>query len=204
MTKPFSQACENNKAAILDVLQRVFDQATLVLEVGSGTGQHAAHFVPQLPHLRWQPSDIPAHLSGIESWRETAECKRLLPAKEFDIHDIHWPISDFDAVFSANTAHIMAWETATLMVKRVAENLPTGGVFALYGPFKYSGLYTSESNMAFDAWLKQQNPKQGIRDFEKINAQAQNFGLSLFEDNPMPANNRLLVWVKQAVNLGAD
>lgn len=195
--KPFSQACENNKTPILDVLQRVFDQASTVLEIGSGTGQHAAWFAPRLAPRRWQPSDVEAHLGGIRAWCESAGCPTLAEPLAFDIHDNGWPVSDFDAVFSSNTAHIMDWPTAQLMIKRVAEKLPTGGIFALYGPFNYHGQFTSESNARFDVWLKEQQPHQGIRDFEEVNAVAVRHGMTLFEDNAMPANNRLLVWVKQ-------
>ncbi|SMF24649.1 Protein of unknown function [Alteromonadaceae bacterium Bs31] len=201
MEKPFSQACENNKAPILQVLQRAFEHSTKVLEIGSGTGQHASYFAAALPHLQWQPSDLEQNISGIKQWCTGSE--NVLPPLCFDIHDIQWPVENIDAVFSANTAHIMDWPTASLMIKRVAEKLPTGGVFALYGPFNYAGHYTSQSNADFDAWLKEQHPGQGIRNFEDLNALAKDGGLSIFEDNRMPANNRLLVWVKQSANLSS-
>ncbi|TVZ42082.1 uncharacterized protein DUF938 [Alteromonadaceae bacterium 2753L.S.0a.02] len=193
---PISQACENNKAPILEVLRRVFDHSQQVMEIGSGTGQHAAWFAQHLPHLVWQPTDVAEHLAGIELWRAQAGCPNLKKPLPFNIHDSGWPLDSCDAVFSANTAHIMSWPTACLMIKRVAEHLPTGGVFALYGPFNYHGTYTSESNQNFDVWLKEQDPVRAIRDFEKVDQQARNHGLNLFEDNAMPANNRLLVWVK--------
>lgn len=199
--KPFSQACENNKHSILAVLQRVLDQPHRVLEIGSGTGQHAVFFASALPHLIWQPSDLAENIPGVNLWCDAFPAPNLRRPIELNICDKQWPITDFDAVFSANTAHIMDLDSALLMVKRVADYLPTGGVFALYGPFNYAGLFTSESNAQFDQWLKQQHPARGIRHFEELNSVAQENGLSLFEDNNMPANNRLLVWVKQPVIL---
>ena len=199
MDKPFSQACENNKQAIADVLKRVFDHSERVFEIGSGTGQHASWMVSELPHLQWLPSDCEVNLPGIRLWCEGVNTEQLMPPVVFDVNDSDWPDLDVDAVFSANTAHIMPLDVAERMVRRVALKLPTGGVFALYGPFNYSGQFTSESNANFDQWLKSNNPLQGIRNFEDINKIATHFGLSLYEDNSMPANNRLLVWVKQAV-----
>ncbi|WP_045856148.1 DUF938 domain-containing protein [Teredinibacter purpureus] len=203
MTKPFSQASENNKTPIVEVLERVFDISSKVLEIGSGTGQHAVHFSTQLTHLEWQPTDRAENLPGIEMWCSDVEHNRLNPPKPFDVLDDNWPVEGVDAVFSANTAHIMPWDITVRMIERVGEKLPTGGVFALYGPFNYEGKFTSESNANFDAWLRQQHPAQGIRDFEKMNALAEKVGLSIFEDNTMPANNRLLVWVKQSGIAGA-
>lgn len=199
MEKPFSQACENNKRPILTVLQRVLDQSHRLLEIGSGTGQHAVFFAAEMPHLIWQPSELEKNIAAVNSWCGAVPAPNLKSPVELNIQDTQWPVTDFDAVFSANTAHIMDVDSALLMVKRIAEYLPTGGVFALYGPFNYGGLFTSESNAQFDEWLKQQNSSQGIRQFEDLNAVAEANGLSLFEDNGMPANNRLLVWVKQPV-----
>jgi len=201
MELPYSQSCENNKVPILNVLQRVFDQAHCVLEIGSGTGQHAVYFAPRLSHVRWQPTDLEGNLPGIRLWCEACPAQNLCPPLAFDLQHGEWPVNGCDAVFSANTAHIMPWDITTRMIRRVAKALPTGGIFALYGPFNYSGQFTSESNERFDSWLKAQNPDQGIRDFEQVNDIAASGGLNLFEDNPMPANNRLLVWVKQPVEV---
>lgn len=206
MERPYSQSCDNNKAPILAVLQRVFDQSHCVLEIGSGTGQHAVYMAPRLPHLQWQPTDRELNLPGIRQWCDDFPADNIKKPLVFDIHRDAWPVASCDAVFSANTAHIMPWEVTALMIKRVAEALPTGGIFALYGPFNYSGHFTCESNEQFDSWLKQQNPQQGIRHFEEVNEIAAREGLNLFEDNPMPANNRLLVWVKQPMkmDMGCD
>jgi|SRR5690554_806638 len=195
-TKPFSQACENNKEPILTILKRAFASSTVVLEIGSGTGQHAVHFAHALPHLIWQPSDRPENLPGIALWREDAPSENLRAAIELDIDNPQqWP--KFDAAFSANTAHIMSWQTAQKMINEVGKRLPKNGLFALYGPFNYQGKYTSDSNRHFDEWLKARDPEQGIRDFEAVVDVALNAGLKLIEDNPMPANNRLLLWQKQ-------
>lgn len=194
-TKPFSQACENNKDPILAVLKESFKSATLALEIGSGTGQHAVYFSQALPHAVWQPSDRAENLPGINLWLAEASNKNLLPPVILDVTQEDWP-PHFDAVFSANTAHIMSWETACRMITEVGRRLPAGGVFALYGPFNYDGEYTSASNQGFDHYLKSVNAMQGIRDFEKVEQVANSSGLFLQKDHAMPANNRLLVWEK--------
>ncbi|MFT5083580.1 MAG: cyclopropane fatty-acyl-phospholipid synthase-like methyltransferase [Lentisphaeria bacterium] len=195
LQKPFSQACENNKTPILNELKRIFQRTNSVLEIGSGTGQHAVFFAQNLPWLTWQSTDRPENIAGINLWLEEAQLANLLPGKVLDVSESHWP-ENFDAVFSSNTAHIMSWSIAQTMISGVARRLPEGGVFALYGPFNYGGAYTSDSNREFDAWLRAHNPVQGLRDFEQVNACAQTHGLHLCEDNAMPANNRLLVWSK--------
>ena len=193
--KPFCQACENNKDAILEVLKHAFANCQRVLEIGSGTGQHAVHFAPDLPHLTWQPSDRALHLHGIEAWLAAYPAENLPGPIPLDVDDKEWP-NNFDAVFSANTAHIMPWEQVERMFDMVGSNLQNYGLFALYGPFNYGGKFTSEGNFNFDKSLRQQNPSQGIRDFEALNSLALNTGLILLEDHGMPANNRLLVWEK--------
>jgi SAM-dependent methyltransferase len=183
--KPFSEACERNRAPILAVLKRIFADRRRVLEIGSGTGQHAAYFAPELPHLKWIASDVAEHLPGIRMWG--------MEPIELDV-DKPWPALDVDAVFSANTAHIMSWPQVERMFEGVARILAPGGVFALYGPFHYGGRATSESNARFDAMLRTCDPQSGVRNFEDVDALARRCGLALVEDNPMPANNRLLVW----------
>ncbi len=205
--KPFSPACLNNRQPILAVLQRVFADASSVLEIGSGTGQHAVYLASHLPHLRWQTSDLPENLPGIRLWLEDRRRKELEAESEAGaranlpeplVLDVtgEWPDIAVDAVFSANTAHIMPWASVLVMFEQVAGLLPVGGIFALYGPFNYEGAYTSESNARFDSWLKTQGAERGIRDFEKVNGAARQAGLELMEDNAMPANNRLIVWQK--------
>ncbi|MBK8133332.1 MAG: DUF938 domain-containing protein [Gammaproteobacteria bacterium] len=196
--KPFSQACENNKAPILAVLQRVFAPCRSVLEIGSGTGQHAVHFAPRLPQLRWQPSDVPENLPGIEQWREAEPAPNLLRPIALDVRAPHWGVAPVDGLFTANTLHIMPWSAVQAFFAGLPGVLASGGVLAVYGPFNYGGAYTSASNARFDQWLKARAPHQGIRDLEAVAELAAGAGLALWEDNAMPANNRLLVWRRNA------
>ncbi|HYN64454.1 MAG TPA: DUF938 domain-containing protein [Candidatus Limnocylindrales bacterium] len=185
--KPVSEAYERNRKPILDVLKRVFADRRHVLEIGSGTGQHAAYFAPALPHLVWQASDVAENLPGI---RERVSDPAPI---ELDV-DKDWPALPVDAVFSANTCHILSWPQVERMFAGVGRLLPPKGVFALYGPFNYHGKHTSESNARFDAMLRSHDPASGLRDFQDISALAERSGLALVEDNAMPANNRLMVW----------
>jgi len=181
--KPFSEASERNRAPILEVLKRIFRQSSRVLEIGSGTGQHAAYFASELPHLAWQASDVAENLPGIAHW--------VQGAIELDVMG-RWPAGPFDAVFTANTCHIMSWPQVEAMFAGVARLRPR--VFAVYGPFHYGGNPTSESNARFDAMLRARDPASGVRDFEAVVRLAQQQRLMLEEDNAMPANNRLLVF----------
>ncbi|WP_027852911.1 DUF938 domain-containing protein [Marinobacterium litorale] len=194
--KPFSQACENNKEPILAILKTAFAGSTRVLEIGSGTGQHAVHFAGNLPHLHWQTSDLPENHAGIEQWLLDASLSNLSAPVALDVSQQAWPVG-FDAVFTANTTHIMPWPAVVEMIARIGSRLPAGGVFCQYGPFKYNGDYTSPSNASFDRWLKEIDPARGIRDFEALRELADHAGLSLVEDHAMPANNQLLHWVKR-------
>jgi len=194
--KQFSEASERNREPILQVLRRMFADRTAVLEIGSGTGQHAAYFAPALPHLAWQPSDVGENLPSIRLWREEAQTPGLREPIELDV-DRLFPAVEADAAFSANTCHILSWPQVERMFAGIAALLPKRGVFALYGPFNYGGKPTSPSNAEFDTWLRGRDPKSGVRDFEAIDALAQRHGLVLEEDNAMPANNRLLIFRKQ-------
>ena len=193
--KQFSEASERNREPILQVLRRVFGDRTAVLEIGAGTGQHAAYFAPALPHLAWQPSDVGENLPSIRLWREEAQTPRLAEPIELDV-DQPFPELDIDAVFSANTCHILSWPQVERLFAGVGALLPERGVLALYGPFNYGGKHTSPSNAEFDAWLRGRDQKSGVRDFEAIAALAGRYGLTVEEDNAMPANNRLLVFRK--------
>ena len=192
--KPFSQACENNQQAIFTILERVFVDAKSVLEIGSGTGQHASYFAPRLPHLIWQTSDQAEYHPGINAWLDAASAENLRRPLSLNVDMPEWPIATVDAVFSANTCHIMSWASVVNMFQQLAGVLSAGGTLAIYGPFNYDGQFTSSSNANFDQWLKQRGPQQGIRDFEAVDKLANEAGMSLLEDNGMPANNRLLVW----------
>lgn len=194
--KPFSQACENNQKPILEVLLQVFSDRKRVLEIGSGTGQHAVYCAPRLPHLIWQTADLEANHPGINSWLDESTAENLRRPILLNADHPPWAVDTVDAVFTANTCHIMAWESVESLFAGLDSILAPGAVVAIYGPFNYDGQFTSDSNARFDLWLKQQVSHQGIRDFEAINSLAENIGLALVEDNPMPANNRLLVWKK--------
>ncbi|HEY7772428.1 MAG TPA: DUF938 domain-containing protein [Marinagarivorans sp.] len=196
-TKPFSQACENNKGPILSHLKRLFSHSHSVLEIGSGTGQHAVHFATMMPQLTWQTSDRPVNHDGINAWIDHAPSDNIKRPVALDVECDAWPQPYFDAVYSANTAHIMPWSAVEAMFYGIGKVLCEGGIFALYGPFNYDGHYTSTSNAQFDEFLRASNPQQGIRDFEAVCKCASGAGLHFKEDNAMPANNRLLVWCKQ-------
>lgn len=191
--KPFSQACEENKRVILEVTAPLFESARRLLEIGSGTGQHAAFFAAAMPHLTWQSSDISQHLPGIRRWIADAHRPNLPPPLELDVLH-HWPTDTFDSSFSANTAHIMSMPAVAAMLTGVGHVLEPGGAFALYGPFNYDGQYTSQSNADFDVWLKRRDPRSGIKAFETVDTLARANGLAFEADHPMPANNRILVW----------
>jgi SAM-dependent methyltransferase len=197
MEKPYSEACARNSEPIVGVLVRAFAQAHRVLEIGSGTGQHAVHFARRLPHLQWQPSDVAAHLPGIRAWIADVPAPNLRAPLQLDVNVDPWPERGFDGVFSANTAHIMSWDEAQRMVARAAAALDGAGRFCLYGPFNYGGAHTSDSNARFDAALRARDPRMGLRDMEALDAAAARHGFVLEEDNAMPANNRLLVWRMQ-------
>ncbi len=194
MAKAFSQACENNKDPILSVFKRYITASGSLLEIGSGTGQHAAYFASQLPHLNWQPSDLTENIESIESWREEAQLPNLLPCKTFDAN--HPPVCNqrYPYLFSANTQHIMSWQTVEKLWQQLPLLLTPGALAFFYGPFKYRGEFTSPSNASFDLWLKERGSHQGVRDFEAIEALANRHQLQLVEDVKMPANNQLLVW----------
>ena len=197
---PFSQACENNQAPILEVLQTNFQDRQHVLEIGSGTGQHSVFFAPRLPQLVWQTSDLLASHESIAAWHQAHGAANLRAPVEFDLASSNWPqpadAVPFDAAFTSNTCHIVAWPLVQRMFSLVGQHLPKGGVFAIYGPFNYGGQFSSDSNRAFDAWLRQRDARSGIRDIEAVTALAKSHGLQLQLDQAMPANNRMLVFHK--------
>ena len=197
---PFAQACENNQAPIFAVLQTALQGSRHVLEIGSGTGQHSVYFAPRLPHLTWQTSDLTDNHPSIQAWYAAHAAPNLRAPLEFDLATSAWPAPadppEFDAVFTSNTCHIVAWPLVQRMFELVGTHLPAGGVFAIYGPFNYGGRFTSDSNQAFDAWLRQRDARSGLRDFEAVVALAEQHGMQLLRDEAMPANNRTLVFRK--------
>lgn len=197
--RPYAESCEQNQQVILEVLRQVFTEPGQVLEIGSGTGQHALFFTEHMPHLNWQPTDLADQLQGIRMWMEDTAHDRIKPPQELDLSHPDWHIGDdgYGYVFTANTTHIVSWPLVQSMFRGIAESLKAGGLFAQYGPFNYAGQYTSESNARFDVWLKGRDPNSGIRNFEDLQALAQSHDLELVADYEMPANNRILVWRKR-------
>src|ERR1700727_917628 len=193
---PFSEACERNKGAILEAFRVAFEDRTQVLEIGSGTGQHAVHFAAHLTHLTWHPTEQLAYLADLAS-RVKAEGKRnLRPPTVLDVKQSVWPLRSVDAIYSANTLHIMGWVEVEAMFHGVDAVLSQHGVVCLYGPFRYGGRYTSDSNRDFDLMLKERDPKSGLRDLSDVSALAERHALRLRLDHDLPANNRMLEFVR--------
>jgi len=190
----FSEACERNKDPILQVLRPWLANCSRVVEVGAGTGQHAVHFARQLPHLDWQPTDRREYLPGMVARIAAEGTANLRPPMELDVMQDEWPPFAADAVYSANTLHIMSWPEVEAFCRGVGRILGEGGLLAVYGPFRYAGRFTSDSNAVFDRSLRSRDPASGIRDFEAVNVLAAAQGLALEADHAMPANNHLLVW----------
>lgn len=194
--KPFAESCEQNKHAILDILRQEFADAQKVLEIGSGTGQHAVFFTREMPHLIWQTSDVAEHHPGIQAWINELGPDKLQPPLTLNVATDRWPDERYDAIFSANTVHIMGWSEVEKLFAGIGQVLATGGRFCLYGPFNVDGKFTSKSNAQFEIWLKSQNAKSGIRDKSELDALAGKAGLKRTADHNMPANNNILVWSK--------
>lgn len=196
MNKPYSESCDQNRDPILSVISPLLKECASVFEIGSGTGQHAIYFAQKMPHLVWHTSDLKENLPGINSWLDDASLPNITNPVELDVSSANWPGEEYDAIFSANTSHIMHWPDVESMFSGCGSILKTGGKFMLYGPFNYDHKYTSESNRRFDQWLKSRDAESGIRDFEALNILAEQAGLMLQNDFEMPANNRLLYWAK--------
>ena len=196
---PFSQACENNKAPILTVLQQAFARCSQVLEVGSGTGQHAVHFAENLQHLNWQASDQPVYLAALAERIRRAALPNLPKPLQLDICADAAPATASDGLFTANTLHIMPWPVVEHFFGRLNELTAARAILCIYGPFNYNGQFSSASNQAFDASLKIRDPAMGIRDIEQVQALAQQQGFNLKQDCAMPANNRLLWFTKDGL-----
>lgn len=192
-----SEACVRNRGPILEVLRGAFARATRVLEVGAGTGEHAVFFAAALPHLQWQATDIAAHLPGIAAWRDWANLPNLPAPLELDVDAPVWPVwpvGTADGMFTANTLHIMSWQSVGNFFRGTGRVLQPGGVLAVYGPFSDKGRHTAESNARFDAFLRDRDPRSGVRDWQAVDELAKAQGLSLCGDHAMPANNRMLIW----------
>jgi len=193
LEKPRAPSCERNRAPILAVLREHFADRRRVLEVGSGTGEHAVHFAAALPQLSWQCSDRAEHLPGIRAWLDEAALPNTPPPIELDVAGA-WPPARYDAIFSANTLHIMAWQDVERLFARLPAATTNDAILAIYGPFNVDGRYSSESNAAFDRWLQARGAHMGIRDAAAVDALAAAAGFTLLEDRAMPANNRCRIW----------
>jgi cyclopropane fatty-acyl-phospholipid synthase-like methyltransferase len=193
---PLSEACERNKAPILEVLRSAFADRTRVLEIGSGTGQHAVHFAKHLTHLTWYPTEQLAYLPDLSSRVKLEGPRNLQLSTVLDVNQSLWPLRTVDAIFTANTLHIMAWAEVLLMYRGIDAVLSAGGVLCVYGPFRYTGRYTSNSNQDFDRMLRERDPESGLRDINEVTALATQYGLRLRADHDLPANNRLLEFIK--------
>ena len=192
--KPYAESCDINKDPILDLLKEVFADRRQVLELASGTGQHAVHFARALPHLTWQTSELEQNHAGIQLWLDEAQLANVFAPLHIDANDEHWPAGHYDAIFNANTVHILSWPEVEKLFSGMGRALNSGGILCLYGPFNYGGKFTSESNARFDVWLKSRDPRSGVRDFEALNALAIREGMTLLKDVEMPINNRTLLW----------
>jgi SAM-dependent methyltransferase len=200
MNRPYSESCEQNKFVILDVIRAYLNPGIEVLEIGSGTGQHAIFFAEQNPSIYWQTSDRPEYIDGINNWLDFAGLKNLAQPLVLDVCKL-WPDQTYDLVFTANSLHIMGKPEAEQCIINSARVLRPGGYLIVYGPFNYDGHFTSESNRNFEQWLKQQNPESGIKDFEWADEIATIADLKLIDDIAMPANNRILIWQHETLDI---
>jgi cyclopropane fatty-acyl-phospholipid synthase-like methyltransferase len=196
--KPHSLSSERNRIPILEVLRTFFADRKHVLEIGGGTGQHAVHFAGALPSLVWQSSDRAENLPGLRAWLDDANLPNTPAPLELDVASDAWPRETFDAIFSANTLHIMSWAEVEAFFSALPAVSSRDAKLAIYGPFNVDGRFTSDSNAAFDASLKARVPHMGIRDAADVDVLASGAGFHLVDDAEMPANNRLRLWQRRA------
>jgi SAM-dependent methyltransferase len=196
---PFSDACERNQEPILGVLRLALAQHRQVLEVGSGTGQHAVYFATHLPHLTWHPTEQLGNLGGLDLRIRTEAPPNVVVPTVLDVRQAVWPVHAVDAVFTANTLHIMSWQEVVALFEGIRTILKPHGCVCIYGPFRYQGLYTSPSNREFDAMLQERDPHSGLRDIEAVRKLGEDNGLYLSADHDLPAFNRLLVLTRRPV-----
>jgi SAM-dependent methyltransferase len=194
--KQSSPSCERNKEPILAVLREILSIPGLVLEIGSGSGQHALHFARGLPHVEWQPTDVVENIPSISAWRDEAGLANLCEPLALDLFSDRWPVDAAQAVVCINTIHIVSWKAVEKLFAGVGRLLKPGGTMYVYGPYRYAGRPLEPSNEAFDRWLKARDAASGVRLFEDVNRLALGNGLTLAGDRAMPANNRSLWWVR--------
>ena len=198
MDKPFAAAAARNAEPILGVLQHELRGCSTLFEIGSGTGQHAVTVAATLPDLVWQTSDLEQSHAGIRAWIEDAGLENVLAPTEFDVLTAATDVESYDAVFSANTAHIMSYAAVCRMFALVGAMLREAGIFCLYGPFSRAGAFSTPSNEAFDASLRARNDVMGIRDLDDLEVLARQHGMQLARLYAMPANNLLVVWTRSS------
>jgi cyclopropane fatty-acyl-phospholipid synthase-like methyltransferase len=196
MSKPYAPSCDRNREPILSVIRPLLADRQRLLELGSGTGQHAAWLAAQMPHLRWQTTERPGHLDGIHQWLADAGLPNTPPPMALDVAASPWPLpaQPFDAAFTANTLHYMPWEAVQALFAQLPQHLSPGALFIAYGPFRIDGQHTSDSNVQFDGWLAGVDPRYAVRDLGEVDALAQSGGLQLEARHAMPANNFCVVW----------
>ncbi len=192
--RKYSEAYERNKDPIVKELQRLLKDSKTVLEIGSGTGQHAIYFSRQLSYLVWQPSDLAINLESIRAWIDYDSSPNIESPIELDVTNLPWEVPKYNAIFSANTFHIMSWSQIENFFMGVSQVIEKDGNLIIYGPFSLNGIHTSPSNEQFDLYLKKRDPLSGVRDREMIDDLAKAQGLQLKETIPMPANNYILHW----------
>ncbi|SRR6056297_535864 len=198
MEPPFSPAAERNRRPILSVLRRHLQRGCRVLEIGAGSGQHARYFASELAEVQWQTSEVGPNLSMLAAGLQAPDAPPLPPPVGLDVLRDHWPDGPFDAVYTANTAHIMSWPAVCAMLAGAARVLRPDGLLLIYGPFSRGGRQTSDSNVRFDGQLRGRDPAMGIRDLDDMDAEAARHGLEREGEYAMPANNLLLVWRRTA------
>ncbi|HEX4340072.1 MAG TPA: DUF938 domain-containing protein [Polyangiaceae bacterium] len=195
--KQHAPAAERNREPIFDALTPILGDGARVLEIGSGTGQHAAYFTERKPEWLWQPSDTrPESLASIAAYREESSSKGFLAPLALDVQRAKWPEGPFDVVFCANVIHIAAWQVCVAILDGAARLLSTGGKLVFYGPFRFRGELTPDSNRVFDQKLRSEDARWGIRDIVDIADTARPLGFSEPAIHAMPANNHLLVFEK--------
>ncbi len=196
MLKPYAESCDQNKDPIFNVIEPYLIDQRSVLEIGSGTGQHAVYFAQKLQHLVWHTSDRPQYHDGIARWLNAAGLGNIKKPILLDMSHSTWPQISIDVVYSANTTHIMSWQDVEALFEGVGHLLNEAGLFLLYGPFNFSGEFSSESNKLFDQYLKTRDPLSGIRNFEDLNTLAKLTKLKFIKNHKMPCNNHILAWEK--------
>jgi cyclopropane fatty-acyl-phospholipid synthase-like methyltransferase len=192
----FSESCQRNQEAILTTLSPWLRKSISLLEIGSGSGQHAIHFCARFPQLHWQCTDRGNWLADLGLNLAETQLANLPPPLELDVNRA-WPLEKYDIIYTANSLHIMSWDSVKALFSQLSEHLTQEGIFCCYGPFKYQNEFTSPSNANFEAWLQSRDRLSGVRDFEAVAQLAKEHYLDFMTDHLMPANNQLLIWQKR-------